>query len=85
MLCSKGRLTKNSVMLLDEYSGTRALSSPWRNYCESLFQRIYVIENDQETHASGAACFNIVNLPEDAAETICRSIDILIFALRSWE
>jgi hypothetical protein len=36
-----------------------------------------------KTNASGPACFIIVNFPEDAAETICFSIDLLIFALRS--
>lgn len=39
----------------------------------------------KKTNTSGAACFIIVNFPEDAAETICCSIDLLIFALRSWE
>lgn len=41
--------------------------------------------NERKTHASGIVCFIIVNFPEDAAETICCSMDLLIFALRSCE
>jgi hypothetical protein len=37
---------------------------------------------DDETHGSGAVVFMIVSLPAEAAETICCSIDLPIFALK---
>lgn len=34
---------------------------------------------------SGAECFIIVSLPDDAADTICRSMELLIFAERFYQ
>src|SRR6266542_2111580 len=36
------------------------------------------------THSTGIVSFIIVSLPDDAAETICCSIDLLIFAVSSF-
>ncbi len=36
------------------------------------------------TNASGAVFFMIVSFPAEAADTNCRSIDLLIFALRDY-
>jgi len=36
------------------------------------------------THSSGIVFFIIVSLPEDAAETICCSIELLTFAVSSF-
>jgi len=60
------------------------VSSPIKSfgYQVDYFCHDFLLLADFDDEASGATFFMIVNFPEDAAETICCSIDRLILAVK---